>query len=99
MRFLVDAYRYLILLILGLALIGASYGVSTLFLGDGGTNPLSGAVLIGVIVAVVFVVLSIGLTATFISIHDRLADIASHMRSIAERMDASAYSKYDSAER
>lgn len=98
MRFLVDAYRYLILVFLALALTGASYGILTLFLRGEEAAPIAGVALVGAVSAIVFVVLSIGLIATFISIHDRLADIAFHMRSLAERREPIESFRHDKTE-
>lgn len=89
MQFLVDLYRGLILLILALALIGGSWFGFVLAFGALATDsqkPVYLAVLIG---AGVLIVLTLGITATFISIHDRIAEISRQIKRMADTAEQS----------
>lgn len=88
MRFIVDLYRVLILLILAVALVFGSWLGASLIggpLASDPQRPYYATLLIG---AVILTVLGFGITATFISIHDRIADIARYAERIADRLDA-----------
>ncbi len=88
MRFLVDLYRFLLLAALGLGVVAASYVVFALFMQNSAwKQEFGGLALIAVIVVGVLVILSIGLTATFISMHDRMADIAENTDRIATALE------------
>ena len=87
MRFIVDAYRVILLGLLALALIGGSYFLFSARLADGPSGQYGGLALIWFLVSAMVVILTIGATATFISIHDRLAEIADHSRRIADAME------------
>lgn len=86
MRFLVDLYRVLILAGLAIALIAGSYLVLMSFGRPGGAE-LGGYVLTMVIATAIIVIFGIGMTATFISIHDRLAEIADNSARIANALE------------
>jgi hypothetical protein len=86
MRFLVDLYRMIVLGALALALVGGSYLVFMLAF-EGDTSPeLSIFAIAGLVAAAVWVVLAIGLIATFISIHDRLVELADNSARIADSL-------------
>jgi hypothetical protein len=76
MRFLVDLYRWLILMVLAVALIAGTWLGVELAVGSLATAPQRTIYIAALIGAGIMIVLSLGITATFISIHDRLADIA-----------------------
>jgi uncharacterized membrane protein YeiB len=88
-RFLVDLYRLLLFAGLALALIAASYAVSLSF-GQSGSLALGGYVLGAVIAGAIFIIFGLGMTATFISIHDRLAEIANNSERIARALEQSS---------
>ncbi len=87
MRFLVDLYRYLIIAICGLVLIGLTYGIvigigSGLF--DTATGPLW---IFGAVIIVVSMILGLGLVAIAISIHDRHAELVNEIERIADLVE------------
>lgn len=84
MRFLVDLYRWLILLVLAVALIAGSWLSASIAFGPLANDPQRMIYVAALIGAGIIIVLGLGITATFISIHDRLADIA---QSLAVRAD------------
>ncbi|WP_242096720.1 hypothetical protein [Sphingomonas sp. CROZ-RG-20F-R02-07] len=84
MRFIVDLYRILILLILAIALVLGSWLGISLIGGPLASDPLRlyyATLLVG---GFIVIVLGLGITATFISIHDRIADIASQSERAAD---------------
>lgn len=89
MRFLVDLYRLLIFAGLAVGLIAGSYIVILSF-GRAGSAELGGYALGLVVATAIIVVFGIGLTATFISIHDRLAEIAENSARIAAALERPA---------
>lgn len=88
MRFIVELYRLLILAILALALITASFVVFRVIQNPELTTGTSAYVMAAVFVAIVFMILSIGITATIISMHDRLASVAKSAASAADEMES-----------
>ena len=80
MRFIVDFYRYAILAALGLIIAGFAFLILSLSGSDGfgeysvATIFVTGAGLIG------FIGISLGLVATFISIHDRHAELVEEVK-------------------
>ena len=82
MRFLVDLYRQLILFALAIGVIGASFLIFMLFQNSNGIQaaPYVIAAFAGL---GIFVLLGIGMTATVISMHDRLAEISDSLRQLA----------------
>jgi len=83
-RFLVDLYRYLIIAVCGLVLIGLAYGIvsgigSGLF--DTGTGPLW---IFGAVIVTVCMILGLGLVAIAISIHDRHAELVGEVSRLAD---------------
>ena len=90
MRFLVDLYRIVILLILAVALVFGSWLGFSLIGGPLATDPQRiyyASLLIG---AVVMTVLGLGITAMFISTHDRIAAIALHSERMADALERQA---------
>ncbi|ODP37084.1 hypothetical protein [Sphingomonas turrisvirgatae] len=86
MRFVVDLYRYILLTLVGLVIIGlllltfAAFDPNGPFQGEYATP-----VMLGAFTMALFLVLSVGGLAIIISIHDRHAEIAD---SISELVDA-----------
>ncbi|MCP3733846.1 hypothetical protein M9979_03005 [Sphingomonas sp. RP10(2022)] len=76
MRFIVDLYRWLILLALAVMLVMASWLGASLMFGPLSTIPFRDAYLGALAGGAVVVILMLGITATFISMHDRLSDVA-----------------------
>lgn len=85
MRFLVDLYRWLILLIIAAAIIGCSWFAFSQDLSA--ANPQRVLFIYGLVGAILVIVLGLGITATFISIHDRIAEIADQSRRIADVLE------------
>lgn len=97
MRFIVDLYRFLILLFLAIGLISASYFAFALSFGPMADEPNKLAFVAALIVVAIAVILGLGLTATFISIHDRIAEISNNTRKLADALEASAPTKVSDA--
>ncbi|KQM27922.1 MULTISPECIES: hypothetical protein [unclassified Sphingomonas] len=85
MRFLVDLYRWLILLVLAFGLIGGVWLGTALMFGPLATAPQRITYIAIAVGVAVTTILGLGVTATFISIHDRLADIADALNRAADR--------------
>ncbi|THD37388.1 MAG: hypothetical protein E7773_05035 [Sphingomonas sp.] len=84
MRFIVDLYKLIIYIVLALIIIGVVLVIAEL-MKAGGTNPaFMGIYLYGIVSVLVTVVLFLGILATFISIHDRHAEIVDELREIAD---------------
>jgi hypothetical protein len=90
MRFIVDLFRGLILLFLALVIIGASWLAFMIAFGSMANDPLKLAYIAGILGGAVAIILGLGVTATFISIHDRIAEISAHSRRVAEALEMSA---------
>lgn len=86
MRFLVDLYRWIVLLLVGASLI---LGFFILFLVIASPAPpyLDGMVLMIIIACALWFILLFGVTATFISIHDRIAEISHHAARAADSLE------------
>jgi hypothetical protein len=85
MRFIVDVYRYVILGGIALAIITVVYAalkVGTISTAYGSTVLIGGAALI------VITVMSLGITATFISLHDRHAEAVDELRALRFALEA-----------
>ncbi|WP_379553555.1 hypothetical protein [Qipengyuania sp. DGS5-3] len=87
MRVIVDLYRYLIIGIFALVIIGATFGLvrglNTGFLGtETGILWVFAAILI-----IVLMILSLGMVAVAISIHDRYSEVGSEIERIADLME------------
>ena len=91
MRFLVDLYRVLILFILAVALIAGSWLAFSLIGGPLATSPQRVYLTTLLIGGVVTVILGLGITATFISIHDRIAAIALNSERAADALERQAF--------
>lgn len=92
MRFIVDLYRYIIIVFCGLALIG---GAVALFAALDPSGPLAGAypawVIAAALATAMLFILSIGGLAIIVSIHDRhaaLSDSVEQTAAALERMAA-----------
>lgn len=87
MRFLVDLYRYLIIAVCGLVLIGLTYGIVS-GIGSGVFDTAAGPLWIfGAVIIVVSMILGLGLVAIAISIHDRHAELVSEVERIADMVE------------
>ena len=80
MRFIVDLYRYIILGILALLIIGLVFGIIKLTTIDSSLYPLAGLYAVGGVGVLLSIVMLLGLTATFISIHDRHVELVEEIR-------------------
>ena len=85
MRFIVDLYRYIIFAALALLIIGTVYVVLELGRASGFNSPMFAGYIGGAIALFVIVVLSLGIMATFISIHDRHVEIVDELRALREQ--------------
>jgi uncharacterized membrane protein YhaH (DUF805 family) len=75
MRFVVDAYRYIIIGFLVLIVVAISYAITMAYTADTSSD-LTPLFLVYGAGLVTVMILGIGLTAVFISLHDRVAEIA-----------------------
>ncbi|QKR99208.1 hypothetical protein F9288_05735 [Sphingomonas sp. CL5.1] len=80
MRFIVDLYRYLIFAILAVMIVGAVYGLLKLSQLPTEIAPLMMLYGLGAISLFVGLIMMLGLTATFISIHDRHCELVEEIR-------------------
>ena len=80
MRFIVDLYRYVILGVLAVLIIGLVFGLIKLSALDSSVYPLIGLYAVGGIGLLLSIVMLLGLTATFISIHDRHVELVEELR-------------------
>jgi hypothetical protein len=87
MRFIVDLYRWLIFLVLAVLLATASWLAASLLFGQLSDIPFRDAYLDVLGGGAAVVILMLGITATFISMHDRLADMAATMERLAPTLD------------
>ena len=86
MRFIVDFYRYVILGGIGLSITFIVFVALQLWSSDVGAFGLTGVWLgVAAFVLAIFV-MSLGITATFISMHDRHADLVGEVRALREAM-------------
>lgn len=94
MRFLVELYRYLILLLLVVTVIAVSFGIAKFATStDVATGITAGMIGLAVLGAI-FVILSLGITATFISMHDRLCELAGSVERAAQQLEANSATAY-----
>lgn len=87
MRFIVDFYRYVILAGIALMIIGLIYGTLRIATDHSELSNLSGSVLALGVLAIGLIVMSLGMTATFISVHDRHAEIVDELRAMRTEME------------
>ena len=93
MRFLVELYRILVLGCLALVLIaGAFLAFSLGFGGYGFDSPLTLPAIIGITVGLIVL---LGFLATFIAIHDRLADLTAQTERVADNLERAAAPRGD----
>ena len=89
MRFIVDFYRYVILAGIALMIVGVVYVALELSASD---SPLasysSGAWLAFGILAIALWIMSLGMVATFISLHDRHAEIVQEIRALRLHLES-----------
>jgi len=82
MRFIVELYRLLVLALLAIGLIAASYLVSRILMSPEASAGTSGLAIVAVVTAAAFLILAIGITATFISIHDRIEELSQSVQTL-----------------
>jgi hypothetical protein len=88
MRFLVDLYRVLILIFLAVFLVAGTWAAFSFGFGTFANNPAAQAYLFtGLGFAAIVVIIGLGVTATFISIHDRIAELAAQSARIADALE------------
>ena len=87
MRFMVDLYRLLILLILAIALVVGTWLGISLAAGPLSTDPQRMLYTVLLIGGAIATILALGITATFISIHDRIAEIADQAQRVAASLE------------
>jgi hypothetical protein len=90
MRFIVDFYRYVILAGIGLMIVGVIYGALLLATQQSSISNVSGPALVLGILGIGLVVMSLGITATFISVHDRHAEIVDELRALRGELERRA---------
>jgi hypothetical protein len=82
MRFIVDFYRWVILGSIGLSITLIVFVALKLGTSETGALGLTGAWLLGGGLVLAFFVMSLGITATFISMHDRHADLVGEVKAL-----------------
>ena len=87
MRFIVDLYRVLTFIILGCLVISASYVAMRLWMETDVPPGVTGAVIAAFVAIFALIILVIGLTATFISAHDRLEELTQQADRIAYALE------------
>lgn len=90
MRVIVNLYRWIILL--SLLAIVAAVVLGAVAIGNAGglQDPMLAAYGAAAFIGLVFVILTLGITATFISIHDRHGEIADELGLIREAIERHA---------
>ena len=89
MRFIVDFYRYVILAGIALMIVGVVYVALELNSSDSPfASYTSGGWLALGIVAIALFVMSLGMVATFISLHDRHIEIAQEIRALRMHLES-----------
>lgn len=89
MQSIVGALRWMILIVLGVIIFAVVLFAMEYFVGSGTLPPaISGLGLIGALLILIFFILSVGMVATVISIHDRHAEIAEELRLMRELYEA-----------
>jgi hypothetical protein len=85
MRFIVEVFRVLVLVLLALLLVGAAFVGFTLAIGGFRIETgLAWPVVAGIFAAMV---VGLGLVGTFIAIHDRLAEMALGLQRVADNLE------------
>jgi hypothetical protein len=87
MRFIVDFYRYVILAGIGAMIIAVVYIALELASQESFLSQLSGVWLALGMLGIALYVMTLGMTATFISVHDRHAEIADELRALREHLE------------
>ena len=82
MRFIVEIYRMLILISLAFAIIVSSYTVFEVIQAPELPSGTGALVVVAALTAAIFIIVSLGITATFISMHDRLEELADESRQV-----------------
>lgn len=85
MRFIVDLYRYIILGTLAVLIIGMVFGLLKLSTFDSTLYPFLGFYAAGAVLLLLSIIIMLGVTATFISIHDRHAELVDEIRQWREQ--------------
>lgn len=80
MRAIVDLYRYILLGTLGLLIVGIVFGGLELTKLTAAGTPFLMFYILGAIALIVLAIIGLGITATFISIHDRHAELVDEIR-------------------
>jgi len=84
MRFIVDLYRYIVFIALAAAIIVTVFGLLEVSKLTDGNSQATGLYVAGFLAALVVLILALGITATFISIHDRHAELVDELRGLRE---------------
>jgi hypothetical protein len=90
MRFIVDFYRYVILAGIALMIVGLIYGTLVLATQRSEISQFSAPMLFIGVLVIGLVVMSLGMTATFISVHDRHAEIVDELRALRADLERRA---------
>ncbi|MGS1018113.1 hypothetical protein [Allosphingosinicella humi] len=88
MRFIVDLYRWLVLLGIGCLLIGVVYAGLKIATAEGDFGPFTGVYVAIAFAVFIGIVLAFGLTAAFISIHDRHCELVDELRRMRESLQS-----------
>jgi len=90
MRFVVELYRFLILGLLAFCLIAASYVISKVLMSPEATSGTAWYLIAGILTAFGLMILGIGVTATFISMHDRIEELSNNVETLVSLQQTEA---------
>jgi len=80
MRFIVDFYRYVILFLIALTIVIIVFTTLLLLTGSDAFSNMGTSFFLIATAILILEVMALGITATFISIHDRHAEIVDELR-------------------
>lgn len=86
MRFIVDAYRMVILVILAIVIILLAFVLFTFFFNKQLVPDLTIVSILSLVGISGFIIIALGATAIFISVHDRIAEASDQLHRIADEI-------------
>jgi hypothetical protein len=79
-RFIVDLYRYIVFAVLAVLIIGCVFAGLEINQLTGPQSPYMAFYVISAVAVAIGAIIGLGITATFISIHDRHAELVDEIR-------------------
>lgn len=93
MRFIVDLYRYILLLLIAVTIIAFVFIGLMLIAGSDNLPGTGPAFVFGALAFLVFEIMLLGMAAVFISVHDRHAELVDELREIRLTLSQPAQSE------